>query len=331
MRLSRLKPLFLILPALLLQTFVLGQAPAGASQEPGPGGAIAAARDSRPSSRTLAGNEADFPEPESGAVARGAYANQYFGLSYPLPADWTENVKGPPSSDTGYYILSSLKTADTFKGPDKGLLLISALDMFFVAQPMSNPLGLLRDIKVKLPPVYTLENEPAEVKIGSYSFARLGYTAVGLHWTVLATEVRCHLVQFGFTSRDPKLLENLIQGMNKLQIMTAGGPAGSLENPPPCVKDYATGANVLHKVAPVMAGPRFTTVPVRVIIGADGKVKHMHVIYAVPEQAKSVEDALAQWIFKPYMRNGIATEVETGILFKFPAEGTALAPVKDKY
>src|SRR5258708_35935476 len=153
MKLLRLKPLFLILLALLLQTCGLGQAPAGPAQASGPGGAIAAARDSGPSSRTLAGNVADFPEPESGAVARGAYANKYFALSYPLPADWTESVKGPPSSDTGYYILSSLKTADTFKGSDKGLLLISALDQFFVPQPVSNPLGLLREIKVKLPRV----------------------------------------------------------------------------------------------------------------------------------------------------------------------------------
>jgi outer membrane biosynthesis protein TonB len=61
-------------------------------------------------------------------------------------------------------------------------------------------------------------------------------------------------------------------------------------------------------------------VPVRFVIGTDGRVKHIHVINAFPEQAKSVEQALAQWIFKPYIRNGVAAEVETGILFKFPPE-----------
>jgi hypothetical protein len=330
MRLLKLKPLILIFLASLLQTSGLGQAQGGPAQALGPGGALAASRDSGPSSKTMAGNEADFPEPENGAVARGAYANKYFALSYPLPADWTESLKGPPSSDSGYYILSSLKTADTFKGPDKGLLLISALDLFFAPKPVSSPMGLLHDIKGKLPRVYTLEKEPEEVKIGGYSFARLGYTGVGIHWTVVATEIRCHVVQFAFTSRDPKLLDSLVQGMDRLQLMTAGSPAGAI-HPPPCVKDYAAGVNVVHKVDPVMVGPRFTTVPARVIIGADGKVKHIHVIYAVPDQAKSVEDALAQWVFKPYTQNGIATEIETGILFKFPADGEKLEPMKEKY
>jgi hypothetical protein len=36
------------------------------------------------------------------------------------------------------------------------------------------------------------------------------------------------------------------------------------------------------------------------------------------------------WIFKPYIRNGVAAELETGILFKFPPEGQKdKLPVKD--
>jgi hypothetical protein len=48
-----------------------------------------------------------------------------------------------------------------------------------------------------------------------------------------------------------------------------------------------------------MVGPRFTTVPTRVI--------------------------------KPYTQNGVPAEVETGILFKFPPDGTTLSPVPEKY
>jgi hypothetical protein len=83
------------------------------------------------------------------------------------------------------------------------------------------------------------------------------------------------------------------------------------------VKNYASGENVLHKVDPAMTGPKFTTVPVRVIIGTSGRVKQMHMIHAFPEQAKSIEDALMQWVFKPYTLDGNAVEVETGILFEF--------------
>lgn len=212
------------------------------------------------------------------------------------------------------------------------MILISAWDMFFLPRPAGNPLGLLQDMKETLSPVYVLEMPPKEIKVGNHSFARFGYTAAELHWQVLVTEVRCHFVEFAFVGRDTELLDGLVQGMNTLKLppeaeVAAKDSAGF----PACVKDYASGDNVLHKVDPVMAGPRFTSVPVRIIIGADGRVKHIHVIHAFPDQARSVEDALAQWVFKPYRRNGVAREVETGILFKFPADEEKLPPVKETY
>ena len=48
-----------------------------------------------------------FPDPESGSVAGGTYTNPYFGLSYRLPVGWTEGLKGPPPSNSGYYVLAS--------------------------------------------------------------------------------------------------------------------------------------------------------------------------------------------------------------------------------
>jgi outer membrane biosynthesis protein TonB len=70
-----------------------------------------------------------------------------------------------------------------------------------------------------------------------------------------------------------------------------------------------------------MIGPKYTQVPARLIIGVDGKVRHIHVINAFPDQARSVEKALAQWEFKPYKVNGAPVEVETGILFEFKPGG----------
>jgi hypothetical protein len=185
-------------------------------------------------------------------------------------------------------------------------------------------MDLVRDMKETLPHVYTVEAPPTQVKVANHSFVRFDYAAAvaQLHWRVLATEIRCHMVEFVFTSRDTKLLDSLVQGLNTMKLpgsadVASGTGGGEF---PLCVKDYATGANVLHKVDPVMVGPRFTTVPARFIIGIDGKVKHIHVINAFPEQTKSVEDALVQWRFKPYIQNGAPVEVETGILFKFPPE-----------
>jgi outer membrane biosynthesis protein TonB len=54
---------------------------------------------------------------------------------------------------------------------------------------------------------------------------------------------------------------------------------------------------------------------VRIVIDAQGKVKHIHFLSAFPDQAKSVADAVSQWRFKPFIVNGQPAEVETGLMF----------------
>jgi hypothetical protein len=60
-----------------------------------------------------------------------------------------------------------------------------------------------------------------------------------------------------------------------------------------------------------------TSIPVRLIIGTDGAVKHVHVIHASAAQRKVIEEALRQWRFKPYTIDGRPVEVETGLAFRF--------------
>ena len=84
---------------------------------------------------------------------------------------------------------------------------------------------------------------------------------------------------------------------------------------PVCIKDYARDENVIARVDPVFTEHRFNPVPVRIIIDKEGKVKHIHFLSAFPDQAKAITDALKQWKFKPYLRDGQPVEVETGIMF----------------
>jgi len=93
---------------------------------------------------------------------------------------------------------------------------------------------------------------------------------------------------------------------------TAGNGGGDV---PVCIKDYASGQNVTARVDPVFTERRFNPVPVRIIINREGKVKHIHFLSAFPDQAKVITDALGQWKFKPYRRNGQPVEVETGLMF----------------
>jgi len=106
------------------------------------------------------------------------------------------------------------------------------------------------------------------------------------------------------------MLESLVQGMDKMQSLEQASSGY-----PVCVKGYASGDNILQRVEPVFSAHKFNPVPVRITIDRYGKVKHVHVISAFPEQTKAIIDALLQWEFRPYKVNGQPVEVETGIMF----------------
>jgi hypothetical protein len=260
------------------------------------------------------------PVPEGGRVANNnVYSNPYLGLTYAFSPDWTQKYTGPPPSDNGYYVLAQIRPADTFKGTSRGTLLIAAQDLFFTLTPAGNALELINYTKDNLIADYKVEQPPMLVRIANRSFVRFDYGSpvAELHWHVLATQIRCHMVQFVFTSRDTKLMESLIQEMNKMSLPDEAGPISGRGggDVPVCIKDYAGGENVMERVDPVFAERRFNPVPVRIIIDKEGKVKHVHFLSAFPDQAKVITNALFQWRFRPYLRDGKPVEVETGIMF----------------
>jgi hypothetical protein len=259
------------------------------------------------------------PLPESGSVTNSIYSNPYFGLAYALSPDWTQKYTGPPPSDSGYYVLAQIRPADTFKGTSRGTILIAAQDLFFTLTSAANALELINFSKDNLIADYKVEQPPTLLRIANHSFVRFDYGApvADLHWHVLATQIRCHMVQFVFISRDTKLIESLIQEMNKMSLPEEAGPISGKGggDVPVCIKDYANGENVMERVDPVFAERRFNPVPVRIVIDKEGKIKHVHFLSAFPDQAKAITDALFQWRFRPFLRDGKPVEVETGIMF----------------
>jgi hypothetical protein len=259
------------------------------------------------------------PLPESGTVASNAYTNPYFGLTYPLSSDWTETYSGPPPSDSGYYVLAQIMPSDARKGATRASILITAEDLFFTSAAANNAQELINYSKDRLNADYEVEQSPTLVTIAGHSFVRFDYvsTRAELHWHVLATQIRCHTVQFVFATRDTRAVESLIQQMDKMILPAEAGPisgkgGGSV---PVCIKDYASRENLMERVDPVFTERRFNAVPVRIIIDQEGKVKHIHFLSAFPDQARAIADALWQWRFRRYVRDGHPVEVETGILF----------------
>ncbi|HEY6302358.1 MAG TPA: hypothetical protein VIX14_04770 [Terriglobales bacterium] len=259
------------------------------------------------------------PVPEGGSVTNNIFHNQYFGMTYSLPLDWTQEYEGPPPSDGGRYVLAQIRPPDTYKGPIRGTILITAEDMFFTPMPAANALELIDYMKGHLQANYRVERPLTEAKIAGRSFRFFAYEspAAQLHWYVAATEIRCHAVEIVLTSRDTKLLESLILDMNKMKLPEEAAPAAGAGGGtvPVCIKDYARDKNLTARVDPVFTEHRFNSVLVRIIIDREGKVKHIHFLSAFPDQATAIADALGQWKFKPYLQNGKPGEVETGIIF----------------
>jgi hypothetical protein len=259
-----------------------------------------------------------YPDPESGSVVGGSYANAYFGLSLPLPPGWGEGLAGPPPSARGLYVLSSMDGTRA----SRATLLIVAEDLFFSAKPFSNLADLAADFRASLTsiPDLSIDQGPAPIAIGGQAFLRLDYHAGGFYRGWLATELRCHLVSFNITATDRATVDHvadLLHAMSLPAQSETGTNAGLARTMPVCIKDYATAQTTIHRVDPAQVDLNGLTVPVRIIIGTNGKVEHVHVISATPAQRQAIEQALTQWQMKPLEVMGQPTEVETGLTFDF--------------
>jgi hypothetical protein len=262
------------------------------------------------------GFAAEMPRPEDGVVADGVYANDYFDLSYPLPAGWTEDVAGPAPSASGYYVLASLVPG----GQRTGTILIGAQDLFFVSAPSDDPAAVAQKFYAAMSRVAGMRVErPIEVALAGREFSRVDFSGVGLYRSTFFTESRCHLLSFNFTANSPQRLATLVLTLERLARAGAARPPD-----PPCLKGHASAENLLSKVDPAPSGPAFTPIPVRIVVGRDGSVRHVHVIRAGREQASGIEAALAQWRFKPYVIDGRAAAVETGLSIEFRANGAVV-------
>lgn len=260
------------------------------------------------------------PLPEGGRLADGSYQNEYFELTLRFSHRWQPGLEAPPPSDSGSYVLAQIVPADTLKAQKPGHLLITAQDMFFTATQANSALELMNFTNDHLNrSVFRVEQLPQEVQLAHHAFIRFGYLSMiaRMHWTVLATQIRCHIVEFVFVSTNPKKLTELLQAMNSLILPSTAGlhsGAGGGEIPL-CIKDYASADNIIEREEPIFSEPQYNPVPVRIIVDQEGKVRHIHFLRAFPDQVKTITDALRQWRFKPQLVDGKPVEVETGIVF----------------
>lgn len=260
------------------------------------------------------------PLPESGRLASHSYRNDYFGLTLRFSARWRPGLEGPPPSDSGSYVLAQIVPAQRLDSEKPGYLLITAQDLFFSVSQASSALELVKFSRQRLDgSVYRIEQAPQEVRVGRHTFIRFSYLSplAGMHWTILATEIRCHIVEFVFVSTSPRELADLVQAMDTISLpATAGVHSGTGgDGAPVCIRNYASPENLTRREEPILTEPRYNPIPLRIVIDRRGRVKHIHFLRAFPDQAKAITEALLQWRFRPHRVDGKPVEVETGIMF----------------
>jgi hypothetical protein len=256
-----------------------------------------------------------MPRPGDGTVANGAYANKYFDMAYPLLSAWTEGLAGPDPSQYGYYVLTTLIPS----GEYTAMLMIAAQDQFFAAKPFSDPAAMayaLGQETAKLEGM-TIDKPPAKVSIAGRSFSRIDSSGFGLFNSTWITQSRCHLVSFNITAKTDQHRADLARSVEKL---TTARDRPDERPDPVCLKNQADTKNLLTRVDPAPIAP-FAPIPVRVIIGRDGGVKHVNVVRGSDAQRTAIENALGQWKFKPPAIDGRAAEIETGLVIEFTAQG----------
>jgi len=254
--------------------------------------------------------------PQDVKVIDGVFVSDYFNLSYRLPDGWTEGLAGPPPSQSGYYVLGTWAPKRDFAGT----ILVVAQDVFFAPDPSDDVKNAVAEFRQVMSAVdgMTIDREPAPVSVGGHPGYRIDFSGVGLFRSMFAIEIRCHVVTFNLTSRDPELLASLARSLDDL----ASVRKEEMSDPvPECLKDYAS-ENIVSRVEPEGVGAKAVSIPVRMIVATDGSVKHVHVIRASAAQRRNIEEAVRQWKFQPYVKQGHPVEVETGVMFNLKPANT---------
>jgi hypothetical protein len=197
-----------------------------------------------------------------------------------------------------------------------GSMLVAAQDEFFAPEPVSGAAEMAERLRRRISEIdgMTVDREPVEMTISGSRFTRLDFSGVGLFRAMLITRSRCHFVSFNLTTADPEERERAARSLDGLSL---DGQLDGAAAMPVCIKDYITPEHLLSRIEPIAAAPKFTTVPVRIIVGTDGMVRHAHVVRGSAEQIQSITTALAGWLFTPPTMEGRPVEVETGITFRF--------------
>ena len=275
---------------------------------------------------------------ENGTIANGAYSNECFGFSLPIPAGWEVNESVTPGGKARHRSDKSLALLFLHQGKLPGGVILSAWGadgQFSSARDfVSNAVHEQINISVEH---RELVRETSAVDYGGRHFFRSDYKtalrdSTPLYMSYVYTEFRGYFIGATIASASP---EGLDRAANFLQAISFGEDqvnskcAMSADSGPTWPMQLAQGVSsglLIKKVPPdypeIARQARIQgQVVLRAVIDKNGDIKDLTLVSGHAMLAPAAVEAVKQWKYRPYIFQGQPVEVETEIVVNFSLSG----------
>ncbi len=264
-------------------------------------------------------------EVDSGSVNGNIYTNQFFGLTWEFPKEWTVADSGQKSESQADTRLARLLPS----GPQS----TESVELSYVDLGSSNVENPAQELNGK--GWEGIEGHGYYMLGGGVPAHRYDYKSNDPqpgYLTLLAGPRRNFGLRVFFRASSPDRIQGLVNAALAMKIQP-DWPAGAQGNPiPPTapgsrpkrvrVSQGVSQGLLEHKVQPTYpTDARKAHVQGSVVmlgrIGTSGAIECLYVEEGDPLLAASALEAVSQWKYRPYLLNGEPVEVETQLVVNF--------------
>ncbi|MGA7557719.1 MAG: energy transducer TonB [Terriglobales bacterium] len=279
--------------------------------------------------------QVDVP-PSLGTFRDDAYANDYFGIYYPLSRDWvreTDLVRSKIAAERNrrgtYVLLAAVHIPQTHAS--------LRADSSFNVLAVSRPGASLQDCKQSLEAMASeLESQKEgqqkgdlrQFTIAGHDFYRgdFEYRLGTNHVTTLCTPVKDYLLRWNIAGWSKQAIEIAVSTLNSMTPAPPPNlPLAAVDADHPKRAQIPEGIStglLIKKVRPIYPPEALSariegTVRLRAVINKAGDVVDLEVMDGPLELVVSAVDAVRQWKYRPYLMNGAPVDVQTQVVVNY--------------
>jgi TonB family protein len=282
--------------------------------------------------------------PPLGTFRDGNYANEYFGLFYPLSRDWVRetdlmrknySAEGQP---VGIYVLLAAVHIPEHTAPPEAdsSLVLSALERSAGSGTQTCD-TYLTNVATQLQSRKEAQQKGSlsEFTVAGHDFRRADFEfhTDPRHHAIICTHAKDYLLQWNIAGLFKNAVEGTVSTLNSLTASQPQSPAPEMaggkqlaDKPAARVSSGITQGLVLKKVPPLYPEQARRariqgSVHMSVVISKTGDVVDVEVIDGPIELVVSAVNAVRQWKYRPYVLQGEPVAVDTVITVNYTLSG----------